>query len=65
MSRFADDQPAASSAGRFQYYGKLAFGHVGIGAVQYSPEVRAFFKAKLDRALLNGVSQLWLARCTT
>lgn len=46
---------AANSAGRTRHrsgskagnrYLKLAFSHAGIRAVQYYPEIRAFFKAK-------------------
>lgn len=49
---------AATSGGRTRHrsgskagsrYLKLAFSHAGIRAVQYHPEIRAFFKAKARR----------------
>ena len=48
---------AADSGGRQRHraskdgnrYLKLAFSHAGIRAVQYYPEIRAFFKAKARR----------------
>jgi transposase len=53
---------AANSAGRQRHrsgskqgnrYLKIAFSHAGIRAVQYYPEIRAFFKAKARRKPLR------------